>query len=156
MWQAEADTEPTLSASPDTAVVGQILLTMAKFCYNTVIIWSKAPFEFLFSARPTRADCRSWKKGGESWKVKNWNKLTFVQAQFTLYSAPRSHNVRCMHAVVWKVHEYCPKNSVFSKERRSTTPWRPLLKCLKNCFGIRNRFEPFSRGLQGVGDLFSL
>ena len=31
MWQAEADTELTLSASPATAV-GQILLTMAKFC----------------------------------------------------------------------------------------------------------------------------
>ena len=30
MWQAEANTELTLSASPDTAV-GQILLTMAKF-----------------------------------------------------------------------------------------------------------------------------
>ena len=36
MWQTEADTELTLSASPATAV-GQILLTMAKFCYNTVI-----------------------------------------------------------------------------------------------------------------------
>ena len=35
MWQAEADTELTLSASPATAV-GQILLTMAKFCENTV------------------------------------------------------------------------------------------------------------------------
>ena len=31
MWQAEADTELTLFASPATAV-GQILLTMAKFC----------------------------------------------------------------------------------------------------------------------------
>ena len=31
MWQAEADTELTLSASPATAV-GQILLTIAKFC----------------------------------------------------------------------------------------------------------------------------
>ena len=31
MWQAVADTELTLSASPATAV-GQILLTMAKFC----------------------------------------------------------------------------------------------------------------------------
>ena len=31
MWQAEADTELTLSASPATAV-GPILLTMAKFC----------------------------------------------------------------------------------------------------------------------------
>ena len=31
MWQAEADTELTLSASPATAV-GQILLIMAKFC----------------------------------------------------------------------------------------------------------------------------
>ena len=30
MWQAEADNELTLSASPATAV-GQILLTMAKF-----------------------------------------------------------------------------------------------------------------------------
>ena len=35
MWQAEADTEVTLSALPATAV-GQILLTMAKFCYYTV------------------------------------------------------------------------------------------------------------------------
>ena len=35
MWQAKADTELTLSALPATAV-GQILLTMAKFCYNTV------------------------------------------------------------------------------------------------------------------------
>ena len=61
------------------------------------------------------------------------------------------HNVRCMHAVVWKVHGYCPKNSVFYKVRRSPTPWRPLLKCLKNCFCIKNRFEPFSRGLKGVG-----
>ena len=33
--QAKADTELTLSASPATTV-GQILLTMAKFCYNTV------------------------------------------------------------------------------------------------------------------------
>ena len=41
----------------------------------------------------------------------------------------------------------------FIKKRRSPTPWRPLLKCLKNCFCIKNRFEPFSRGLQGVGDL---
>ena len=31
MWQAKADTELTLSASPATAV-GQILLTMPKFC----------------------------------------------------------------------------------------------------------------------------
>ena len=31
MWQAEADTEMTLSASPAMAL-GQILLTMAKFC----------------------------------------------------------------------------------------------------------------------------
>ena len=31
MWQAEANTELTLSAMPATAV-GQILLTMAKFC----------------------------------------------------------------------------------------------------------------------------
>ena len=31
MWQAEADTELTPSALPATAV-GQILLTMAKFC----------------------------------------------------------------------------------------------------------------------------
>ena len=36
MWQAEADNELTLSASPATAV-GQILLTMAKFCTNTVV-----------------------------------------------------------------------------------------------------------------------
>ena len=31
MWQAEADTELTVAASPATAV-GQILLTKAKFC----------------------------------------------------------------------------------------------------------------------------
>ena len=31
MWQAEADTDLTLSALPATAV-GQILLTIAKFC----------------------------------------------------------------------------------------------------------------------------
>ena len=35
MWQAEADSVSSLSASPATAV-GQILLTLAKFCYNTV------------------------------------------------------------------------------------------------------------------------
>ena len=34
MWQAEADTELTLSASPTTAV-DQILLIMAKFCQIT-------------------------------------------------------------------------------------------------------------------------
>ena len=36
MWQAEADTKLTLSALPAT-VVGQILLTLAKFCYSTVL-----------------------------------------------------------------------------------------------------------------------
>ena len=41
----------------------------------------------------------------------------------------------------------------FIKKRRSPTPWRPQLKCLKNCFCIKNRFEPFSRGLPGVGNL---
>ena len=36
MWQAEADTKQlTLYASPATAV-GQILLTLAKFCWYTV------------------------------------------------------------------------------------------------------------------------
>ena len=35
MWQAEADTELTLSGLPATAM-GQILVTMAKFCYYTV------------------------------------------------------------------------------------------------------------------------
>ena len=35
MWQAEADKELTLSALPAMAV-GQILLTMAKFRWNTV------------------------------------------------------------------------------------------------------------------------
>ena len=34
MWQAEADNVNSLSASPTTAV-GQILLTLAKFCWNT-------------------------------------------------------------------------------------------------------------------------
>ena len=39
MWQAEADTKMTLFALPATAV-GQILVTMAKFCleYGTVLI----------------------------------------------------------------------------------------------------------------------
>ena len=62
----------------------------------------------------------------------------------------------CMHAVVWKVHGYYPKHYVFYKGRRYPTPWRPLLKGLKFCFCTKNRFEPFSRGLQGVGDLLSL
>ena len=35
MWQAEADTDLTLSTLPAVAV-GQMLLTMAKFCSNTV------------------------------------------------------------------------------------------------------------------------
>ena len=35
MWQAEADKELTLSALPAMAV-GQILLSMAKFRWNTV------------------------------------------------------------------------------------------------------------------------
>ena len=35
MWQAEADTELTLSASPSIAV-GQKALAMAKRCYSTV------------------------------------------------------------------------------------------------------------------------
>ena len=48
------------------------------------------------------------------------------------------------------------KNSGFLKVSRSPTPWRPLVKCLNNCFCIKNRFEPFSRGLQGVGDLLAL
>ena len=47
MWQAEADTELTLSASPATAV-GQMLLTMAKFCYNTVET-AYFYFSFLFA-----------------------------------------------------------------------------------------------------------
>ena len=42
---------------------------------------------------------------------------------------------------------------MFYTVSRSQTPLLPLLKCLKNCFCIKNRFEPFSRGLQGVGDL---
>ena len=36
LWQAEADAELKLSASPATAV-GQILLNKAKFCYSAVI-----------------------------------------------------------------------------------------------------------------------
>ena len=36
MWQAEAETELTLPASPATAV-GQILLTMAEFCWNALL-----------------------------------------------------------------------------------------------------------------------
>jgi len=35
MWQAEADTEMTLSASPVTAV-GQLTLTLANWRYSTV------------------------------------------------------------------------------------------------------------------------
>ena len=38
MWQAEADTELTLSASPTTAV-GQKALALAKRRYSTVIIF---------------------------------------------------------------------------------------------------------------------
>ena len=37
VWQAEAYYVSSLSASPATAV-GQILFTMAKFCYTTVLI----------------------------------------------------------------------------------------------------------------------
>ena len=37
MWQAEADTELTMSASPATAV-GQLTLTIAKWSYCTVIV----------------------------------------------------------------------------------------------------------------------
>ena len=48
------------------------------------------------------------------------------------------------------------KNSGFLKVRRSLTPWRPLVKCSNNCFCTKNRFEPLSRGLQGVGDLLAL
>ena len=39
MWQAEADTELTLSASPATAV-GQKALALAKRRYSTVIPWT--------------------------------------------------------------------------------------------------------------------
>ena len=38
MWQTEADTELTLSASP-AAAVGQLLLTMAKFCLEYGILY---------------------------------------------------------------------------------------------------------------------
>ena len=58
-----------------------------------------------------------------------------------------------MHAVVWKEHGYCPKNSVFFKVRRSPTPWRPLQKD-SNLFLMPIQLsEHFSRGFQGVGDL---
>ena len=38
MWQAEADTELTLSASPATAAVGELTLTLANWRYSTVLI----------------------------------------------------------------------------------------------------------------------
>ena len=38
-WQAEADNVSSLSALPVTEV-GQILLTMTKFCQNTVLIFA--------------------------------------------------------------------------------------------------------------------
>ena len=41
MWQAEADTELTLSASPTTAV-GQKALALAKRRYSTVILFSNS------------------------------------------------------------------------------------------------------------------
>ena len=47
MWQAEADTELTLSASPATAV-GQLTLTLANWRYSTVLQLVNFSFPLVF------------------------------------------------------------------------------------------------------------
>ena len=44
-------------------------------------------------------------------------------------------------------------NSLFYKEKKVPNPLEASTEVLKNCFCIKNGFEPFSRGLPGVGNL---
>ena len=69
MWQAEADTELTLSASPTTATaVGQKALALAKRRYSTVrLLKITRCFKFkgereLKSVTPFNFNCRPWEK----------------------------------------------------------------------------------------------
>ena len=65
MWQAEADTELTLSASPATAV-GQLTLTLANWRYSTVLtqtfIVKLKPH--IFTSRLRHGQGIGWVRGG--------------------------------------------------------------------------------------------
>jgi len=60
----------------------------------------------------------------ENFKVWITNPWGFFsdKLDFTASNLQGHHNVRCMHAVVWKVHGYCFKNSVFYKEKKVPNP----------------------------------
>ena len=50
------------------------------------------------------------------------------------------HSVRCMHAVVRKVHGYCFKNSVFYKEKKVPNPLEASTEGLKSIFNAKTIF----------------
>ena len=50
------------------------------------------------------------------------------------------HSVRCMHAVVWKMHGYCFKNSVFYKEKKVPNPLEASTEGLKSILNAKTIF----------------
>ena len=94
----------------------------------------------VFITSKARQNFISWLYSTTNMFVNSKARQKSNDALLLLQGCLSNHSVRCMHAVVWKVHGYCFKKSVFYKEKKVPNTLEASTEGLKYIFNAKTIF----------------